>query len=87
MGVELPSLIDTLVHEELRRMIGDVKADGGSISAPALARAILRTYPACGFTQTDLENKIMMAASDAGVAVELGGRAKKLNDIRAFTAI
>jgi hypothetical protein len=66
------SLIDTLVSEEIRRMVAEAIKNGRSLSACACAAEIVKVYPRCGLDEADLANDVMMAAARAGVPVEIG---------------
>jgi len=72
MGSAVSSFIRILIDEDVRRVVAEALEDGGMLSAPAVAAAILRTYPHCGMTERLIADRIMLAAADAGVAVELG---------------
>ena len=72
MGFERPDLIQTLVSEEIRRIVADGIADGSLVSTSAATSQILRVYPTCGLTKRQITDRIIMAASAAGVAVEFG---------------
>jgi len=64
--------IERLITEEIRRLIADAINDGGIISAPKSAALICHAYNGSGLSQAEIANKLMMAASSAGVAVEFG---------------
>ena len=72
MGSAVSSFIRRLIDEEIRRVVADAIEDGVILSAPATAATILRSYPHCGMTERLIADRIMLAAADAGVAVELG---------------
>ena len=72
MGVERPDLIETLVTEEIRRIVADAIGNGAILSASPAASEVLRIYPTCGLTERQLTDRIIMAASAAFVAVEIG---------------
>ena len=72
MGFEQPDLIQTLVSEEIRRIVADGIAYGSLVSTSAATSQILRVYPTCGLTKRQIADRIIMAASAAGVAVEFG---------------
>jgi hypothetical protein len=63
------AFIDGLVEAEIRRLVA--KADGYTVSARGLTAEILRVYPGC-CAAAELENRIIIAASKAGVPVEIG---------------
>lgn len=64
--------ISGLVSEEIRRIVGEAAKDGRVISAADTAAMILRTYPTCGFAESDIADEVMITAGHAGVAVEIG---------------
>jgi hypothetical protein len=74
MRGERPSLIETLVLEEIRRVVADAIRDGGCLVASAAASQILRTYKNCGLAEHTLVIQVAMAAAKSGVAVELNKR-------------
>lgn len=78
MGSTRPSLIETLVAEEIRRMVADAVSADSLISASDCAAQILRTYPTCGLGEREIADRLMMAAMAASVAVEFG-RTRKGN--------
>ena len=68
----MPEFIESLVAAEIRRMIAEAKADGGLLSASQCAARILLIDPNCGLAETEIADQIMMWASSAGLAVQLG---------------
>ena len=72
MGVERPDLIETLVSEEIRRMVANAIETGSLFSTSHAASEIRRIYPTCGLDARQLTDRIIQAASVAGVAVEIG---------------
>ena len=64
--------IETLVSEEVRRMVAEAIRNGTSLSASKCAAEIVKTYPRCGLDEADLANEVMMAAARGGVPVEIG---------------
>jgi hypothetical protein len=67
-----PDLIETLVAEEIRRIVADEITGGSFVSTSVAASQILRVYPTCGLTKKQIVDRIIMAASAAGVPVEIG---------------
>lgn len=67
-----PDLIETLVSEEIRRIVADEITGGSFVSASAAAAEILRVYPTCGLTKQQIADRIILAASAAGVPVQIG---------------
>ena len=76
--------ISGLVAEEIRRVVEEVAKDGRMISAPDTAAAILKTYPKCGFDETEIANEVMLKAAQAGVGVQIGKPTKELADLEFF---
>jgi len=72
MGQSEEGFIERLVAEEIRRLVADAKSDGGIISAPKSAALIAHAYKGSRLSQAAIADKLMMAASSAGVAVEFG---------------
>jgi hypothetical protein len=72
MATTRPSLIDTLVDEEIERLVRDAVKDGGLISTAACAALIRKIYPTCGFTKRQLADRVILAATAAKVVVEIG---------------
>jgi hypothetical protein len=60
--------VQTLVSEEIRRIVADAVGDGMCIPVRASAARILRTYPDCGLEEREIIDEIVAAASAAGVA-------------------
>jgi hypothetical protein len=74
VGADRPDLIETLVDEEIRRLVADAIRDGECLSASSAAAQILKAYPGCALDESHLVDGIAMAAAKAGVAVEFGKR-------------
>jgi hypothetical protein len=74
VGADRPGLIETLVDEEIRRLVADAIRDGECLSVSDAARQILKTYSGCGIDERRLVDGIAIAAAKAGVAVEFGKR-------------
>lgn len=62
-----------LVMAEIRRIVADAIREGGVIYARACAASILQTHPNCGLAETELADRVMMAAAAARVPVLFGG--------------
>ena len=69
MGNHPSHVVQTLVSEEIRRIVAEAVGDGMCVSARASAAAIVRTYPNSGMDQAEIIAEIVSAASAAGVAV------------------
>jgi hypothetical protein len=67
------AFLNMLVSEEIERMIAYAVKDGAILSAATCAASIVKTYSRCGLDESELANKVMMAADRAGVPVEIGG--------------
>ena len=72
MGTSEQGFVDSLIGEEIRRMVADAVQGGGMISSQQCAEQILRAYNGCNLSEADIANRLMMAAASAGVAVEIG---------------
>ena len=68
------SLLDHLIVEEIRRIVAEAIMDGGMLSASEAAAQIVRAYNGSRLNQAEIENRVMMAAASAGVAVEFGSQ-------------
>lgn len=62
-----------LVMAEIRRVVADAIREGGVVYARACAASILQAHPNCGLAETELADKVMMAAAAARVPVLFGG--------------
>ena len=65
------SIVDDLVLEEMERIVADAQVDGGLVSATAVADRIKRAYPG-RFSERHITDKLIVVASQAGVAVAIG---------------
>ena len=65
------SFIDGLVSEEIRRIITESVFNGGTLSTAECVARVMAVYPKCGFAERDIADEVMMAASAAGIAVEM----------------
>ena len=65
-------IVQTLISEEIRRVVADVIQDAGScLQAGRCASAIARAYPNCGMTPDQIAEEIVQAAIRARVNVEM----------------
>ena len=67
-----PGLIETLVDEEIRRVVADAIRSGDCIAASTRAAQILKAYPSCTLDEEALVTRIAIAAAKSGVPVEFG---------------
>lgn len=65
-------LVRILVDEEIERAVSEAAESKRILRAGPFAGLLLKCYPNSGLTGPDLVNEIALAASHAGVAVELG---------------
>ena len=72
MGTLEKAFIGRMVTEEIRRLVARAIQDGGTISAAKSAALIQRAHNGSGLNEAEIANKLMMAASSAGVTVEIG---------------
>jgi hypothetical protein len=70
-------LVQSLVSEEIERLVMEARGEGRILHAGRNASRLLRTYPYCGMTPDVLVNQIGASAAKAGVPVELS-RAEEL---------
>jgi hypothetical protein len=80
MATSEQGFVDRLIGEEIRRMVADA-AQGGMISTQQCAEQILRTYSGCSLSETEIANRLVMAAASAGIAVEIGQAAARANPV------
>jgi hypothetical protein len=73
MGAAVSLFVDSLVSEEIRRIVARAIKDREMLRAFEAANTINRTYPNCGFTEREIADQVIAAAARAGVAVEIGG--------------
>lgn len=76
MGVAKTAFIQQQVSEEIRRIVAEAVSSGGTISTADCVTQIMAIYPNCGVSKRQLANEVMMAASAAGIAVEMDWRAR-----------
>ena len=72
MGSVVSVFIQTLVDEEVRRIVAEAIAKRGTLKASAAAAQITRVYPNSGLTEREIADRVTRAAAAAGVAVEMG---------------
>ena len=60
------------VSDEISRIVASAKSNGECIFASVSAAWLIRIYPDCGLTERELTDAIILAASKAGVAAEMG---------------
>jgi hypothetical protein len=77
MGAARPSLIQSLIAEEIRRIVDDAKSDGGVLSTSAATAQILKAYGDSTLTERDLADRIITAAAASGLAVEIDSAGPK----------
>ena len=66
------SLLDKLlVTDEIQRVIAEAVEDGDRVYADHSALRIVQTYPQCGFTANEIAERIIQAAVQAHVSVEM----------------
>ena len=75
MAVSEQGFIDQLVGEEIRRMIAGAIAEGVVLSTRSCAAKIMQAHRDCGLTESEIADRVMMAAASAGVPVEFGATA------------
>ena len=66
------SFIETLVFQEIGRMVAKAKRDGDILSASERAAKVISVYPNCGLDLSDVADKVAHPAASSGVAVEIG---------------
>ena len=64
-------ILQTLVVEEIRRIVADAIRQGRIVKTGRHAPELLRAYPNCGLTVDQIVNELGAAAACAGVPVEL----------------
>jgi hypothetical protein len=64
-------LVQILVREEVEAIVLRAARGAGFLRAGEHAYRILKTYPNCGMTGSEVVNEIVAAAATAGVAVEI----------------
>ena len=72
MGSVVSVFIQTIVDEEVRRIVAEAIAKRGTLKASAAAAQIMQVYPNSGLTEREIADRLARAAAAAGVAVETG---------------
>lgn len=75
-----PDFLDNLVGAEVRRIVAAQGAVGGILRSDKVVGAVKRTYPKLPFSDRELENRVIAAASQASIPVEMGGAAISAQD-------
>jgi len=73
MASEFSPFALSLLHADIRRLVEAAIDTAHFISAAACAAALLERHPTCGLSLRQIEDYILLAAGNAGVAVEFGG--------------
>ena len=71
MGTSEQGFMERLVDEEIRRLVTDAIKDGGVISTSKCVAEVRRAYVACGLSETEIANRVIITATSAGVAVQI----------------
>ena len=71
MTTFVSTFIESLVIQEIDRIVADAKADRSTLSTSAAITQIMRDYPNAGLKEADLAKRIIVAALAAGVMLEL----------------
>ena len=71
MRADRPDTIETLIDEEIRRVVADAIREGGYLSSSSAAAQIMKVYPTCGLSPRVLSVRIILAAAVAGVTIKL----------------
>ena len=64
-------LVKILVKEEIEHIVDRASRGRGFLRAGEQAYRIMKAYPNCGMTGTEVVNAIIASAAAAGVAVEM----------------
>ncbi len=64
-------IVNTLVEQEIDRIVTRAAKGVGFLRAGEQAYLLSKAYPNCGLTGAELVNEISLAAARAGVAVEV----------------
>ncbi|HWT32050.1 MAG TPA: hypothetical protein VN240_13630 [Propylenella sp.] len=64
-------LVRILVKEEIEHIVDRASRGRGFLRAGEHAYRIIKAYPNCGMTGTEVVNEIIATAAAAGVAVEM----------------
>ena len=71
MPAETQAVSAGLLLEEVRRLVGDAVATGEVLWVGPAANRLAETYPGAGLSRGRIIDEIVLAASRAGVAVEI----------------
>jgi len=74
MGQSIPIIVDDLMDEEIRRLVAAAIKDGSIISPLDAAASLLKLFPTSTQNMQALSDRLLLAAAEAGVAVEIGPR-------------
>ena len=75
MGRALPIVDDDWVDEKIRGAVEHAATTGGVIWTSELVAGIVSSFPDVSFDESLLTDRLLWAASAAGVAVRIGGAA------------
>jgi hypothetical protein len=64
---------EDLVNAAVRRLVDEAVENQSTISTAECVASVMRLYPTCGLSEREISDKVMVAASTAGIAVEFGG--------------
>jgi len=64
--------IDGLVDEEIRRLVAEAVANSNTISTSECVARVKHVYPTCELSDREISDRVIKAASAAGIAVEFG---------------
>jgi len=71
MGTVRPSLVDTMIAEEIRRLVAEAAAEGTLISTAATAAKVREIYPSCALSEKAIADRVLIAATAVGAPVEI----------------
>ena len=63
---------EELVEAEIRRLVGEAVKNQSTVSTVKCVASIKQLYPTCGLSKREISDKVIAAASVAGIAVEIG---------------
>ena len=61
-----------LVEAEICRLVSEALKNQSTVSTVKCVASIKQLYPTCGLSKREISDKVIAAASAAGVAVEIG---------------
>ena len=73
MGTATSPFIEGLVDAEIRRLVGEAIAGRTFVSTAECVAKVKHLYPTCGLSKREIEDKVIAAATAAGLPVEIGG--------------